>query len=256
MSLPELVFGLIGAIGTNLEGVQETLEESLEAVGYKSVRIKISNLMRDLGDPWGMLPERSDPTYYDKAMTAGNRLRAKLKQNDVMAALAIARIRDIRETNQRKRAVNEHGTAYILSSLKRPEEVELLRLIYGSTFFAISAYAPRQERVDRLANQLAARQYKNQSKASRSAAESLILRDEGEPIQYGQDVRKTYPLANFFVRSSSIANLKSAVGRFVDLVFGNMWHTPSRDEQGMMFATIAGLFAIGFACSSGWSGTH
>ena len=48
MPSPELVFGLIGAIGTNLEGVQSTLEESLNAVGYRVLPIKVSTLMREL----------------------------------------------------------------------------------------------------------------------------------------------------------------------------------------------------------------
>ncbi len=241
MDFPELVFGLIGSIGTNLEIVQENLEESLKSVGYKILRIKLSDLMRDLSKPWGAIPDRSAPDYYDKAMTAGNRLRKKLKQNDAMAKLAIARIRDLRETSEKKVNGPREKRAYILSSLKRPEEIETLRLIYGSTFFAISAYAPRKERVDRLSKQLAMRQHQNRSNSSRGAAERLILRDESEQDPFGQDVRKTYPLADFFVRSSSISDLKRSVNRFVELVFGNMWHTPSRDEQGMMFATISGL---------------
>lgn len=238
-SCPELVFGLIGAIGTNLEGVQEALGESLKGLGYKIEKIKLSDLMRDLDGRWGALPDKADPTYYDKAMTAGNNLRRKLKKGDALAGLAIARIRDIRDRSGKE--IDDKGIAFILSSLKRPEEVELLRRVYGATFLAISAYTPRKERVDRLSKQLASRQYRNQSNASRSDAERLILRDESEPTQYGQDVRKTYPLGDFFVRTSSLAEMKHSVGRFVELTFGNMWHTPSRDEQGMMFATIAGL---------------
>ena len=101
-------------------------------------------------DPWGKLPERADPKYYDKAMTAGNKLREQLGQNNALAGLAIARIRDVRELERKKLSKNQSEVtkpvAYVLSSLKRPEEVELLRLIYGPTFFAIAAYSPRVEK--------------------------------------------------------------------------------------------------------------
>jgi cytidine deaminase len=105
----------------------------------------------------------------------------------------------------------------------------------------ISAYAPRSARVDRLASQLAYRQHKNRSNALRSAAEKLIVRDENEPISYGQDVRKTYPLADFFINTHSNSEIKDCIQRFVELIFGNQWPTPSRDEQGMMFAYVAAL---------------
>ncbi len=241
MERPDLVFGLIGAIGTDLEAVSGMLEESLNTVGYDVTSIKMIDLILALGGRWGTLPQRSDPTYYDRAMNAGNRLRKKLQLNDALARLAVARIRDIQDVAKRKRDRNTRPQAFILSSLKRLEEVELLRLTYGSTFFAISAYSPRKARVDRLAKQLAMRQHRNQSNALRDSAERLILRDESEQIPFGQDVRKTYPAADFFVRSSPLSSLKLHVSRFIELVFGNMWHTPSIDEQGMMFAFVSGL---------------
>ncbi len=237
---PELVFGLVGAIGCNLEAVQDALEESLIAVGYSVFPVKISDLMRALDAPLGSLPDRSHPKYYEKAMNAGNAFCAKLDESDALAKLAVAHIRDLREAELRKKEPIRRR-AYVLSSLKRPDEIKLLRRVYGASFFAISAYAPRASRVDRLAGQLATRQHKNQSNALRSMAEELILRDESEAISFGQDVRKTYPLSDFFVRTSSNAILKSSVNRFVELVFGNMWHTPSKDEQGMMLAYVASL---------------
>lgn len=139
---PELIFGLVGAIGTNLELVAENLAESLQAAGYHAAPpIRLSALIRALNSPWSDLPNRDDPDYYDKAMDAGNDLREKLQRNDAVAALAIANISDLRKEEEAKGLRMKR--AYILHSLKRPEEIKLLREVYGSTFFVISAYAPR-----------------------------------------------------------------------------------------------------------------
>jgi deoxycytidylate deaminase len=237
---PELIFGLVGAIGTNLELVAESLAESLLAAGYQAAPIRLSALIRALNSPWSDLPDRDDPNYYDKAMDAGNNLREKLHRNDAVAALAIANISDLRKEQAAAKSF-PLKRAYILHSLKRPEEIKLLREVYGSTCFVISAYAPRSSRVDRLASQLAERQHKNQSNAMRSLAEKLILRDESERLAHGQDVRKTYPLADLFLKTTSSVDLQKAISRFVAIIFGNIWKTPTRDEQGMMLASIASL---------------
>jgi cytidine deaminase len=233
---PELVFGLVGAIGTELEMVQRAMQTSLSNVGYDVVEVKISDLMRE----WTDMPERNDPDYYDKAMTAGNLIRENLKRPDAMAGLAIGFIQKFRELRLSEPIPNEKR-AYVITSLKRAEELALLRSVYGASFFVISAYAPRGNRLERLASLLADRSYQNLTGDHRAKAESLIKRDEKEPDDYGQDVRKTYPLGDLFVNTSSVRRCEEEVWRFVSLIFGHQWYTPSRDEQGMAFAFMASL---------------
>jgi hypothetical protein len=43
----------------------------------------------------------------------------------------------------------------VVDSLKTPEEVDLLRTIYGDRFLAIAAYTPLETRRSRLANLIA-----------------------------------------------------------------------------------------------------
>jgi deoxycytidylate deaminase len=235
---PELVFGLVGAIGADLRQVEEALGDSLSSVGYLTVKIKLSDLMRELNAPWSEFPQRTDPDYYEKAMDAGNRLRETLKDPGVLSRLAIASIR-----RRRDKAGREEGrkVAYILDSLKRAEEIDCLRSIYGTSVFIISAYSPRASRVSRLATMLAERQHDNQSVAYRGKAEQLIGRDESEKSPFGQGVRKAYPLADLFVKTSPVASLRGSINRFIDALFGDVWKTPTRDEEGMAFANLASL---------------
>ena len=44
---PELVFGLVGALGADLELVEKLLKDELEAVGYTTNTIKLSTLLHE-----------------------------------------------------------------------------------------------------------------------------------------------------------------------------------------------------------------
>lgn len=237
-SFPQLIFGLIGAIGTDLNQVQDELMKSLRAVGYVPVPIKLSDLMRELNSPWSEIPSREDPEYYEKAMDAGNRLREELEDCAAMANLAIASMRRRRDKAGKDAPPR---VAYILNSLKRQEEISQLRKVYGASVFIVAAYSPRESRVTRLAKRLAEQQHDNQSVTHRPKAETLILRDENEKGDFGQGVRKAYPLADLFVRTSSNAELEESIDRFVQLLFGNFWKTPTRDEEGMALAYLASV---------------
>jgi cytidine deaminase len=95
--------------------------------------------------------------------------------------------------------------------------------------------------VDRLASQLAEKEFHNRIAAHRAHAEALIMRDEDESGEFGQDVRETFPLGDLFVDTSRVTDCTEAIERFIRLVFGDPWRTPSRDEQGMAFAQLASL---------------
>jgi cytidine deaminase len=77
----------------------------------------------------------------------------------------------------------------------------------------------------------------------RSKAESLVNRDEEESDdKYGQRLRKTYPLGDLFIDTTTSRDaVKKMLERFVDLIFGHVWTSPSVDEQGMALAYMARL---------------
>ena len=238
----ELVFGLIGAIGTDLEMVQEALMRKLKSVGYDAVVIRMSDLLRDTleADRDSTFPVRSDADYYDRAMTAGNDFRTRLDRADAMAGLAIASI-SVRRKKDQIAGAQGSKRAFILHSLKRSEEIRLIRSVYGPAAFFISAYAPRGVRVSRLAMLLAQKKFHNRSDEFRPQAEGLVQRDANEPGDLGQDVRKAYPLGDLFVNCSDVTQCEQAVERFVALIFGDPWRSPTREEQGMAFAFLASV---------------
>lgn len=152
---PELVIGLVGAVGCDLPLIADTFATALREVNYDAVSIRLSHLLHDL-EPYARIAGVHDQEQYISGhMDAGNELR-KNTTSDVMARLGVVRIRVARQRNGEDDENQPHPrSAYILNSLKRPEEVTKLREIYGGAFFLVSAYASRERRRDALAARIA-----------------------------------------------------------------------------------------------------
>jgi cytidine deaminase len=52
---PELILGLVGAVGTDLAFVVSALEESLREVDYEAREVRLSDLLREF-PRWASLP--------------------------------------------------------------------------------------------------------------------------------------------------------------------------------------------------------
>ncbi len=241
---PELVIGLAGAIGTNLEWVTSALEESLSQVRYETRLIRLSQLMHEIPKaPWSSLAQlRYEDERCHQHMNSGNLLRETLGRGDALAVLSIGAIREERQRVHGDNNRRLSRTAYILRSLKHPDEVTALRRIYGQSFILVSAYSRRDQRVEDLSTRIADSYHVFQSITYRDKAEALIQRDEKETdTRYGQSLRDTFPLADVFVDTANQEALKASVRRYVELLFGHPFHTPTRDECGMMHAQTAAL---------------
>lgn len=238
---PELVIGLVGAVGCDLPGVGESFVTALRNVGYQAEPvIRLSHLLHLL-ETWAPLAKVHDQEkYIDGHMDAGNNLRAKTS-NDIVALLGVAKIRVLRQNGDRSEDEPRPRTAYILNSLKRPEEVMALREIYGGAFLLVSAYASRERRRDALAARIA----KSKNLEMRECiwiAERLMERDEIESrVHTGQDVRDTFPLADVFLNADDKPSIEASVKRTVAILFGHPFETPTLDELGMQYAYNAAL---------------
>jgi len=233
---PEVVIGLVGPVGIDLDPIIDVLIRRLEAVEYRAVPVRLSaQIEKFFGVDHSDLPEDE---RIEKLMDAGTRLRENSERGEAVALLAIAEIRRIR---QQELSGSVEGNAYILRSLKHPDEVETLRAVYGKGFFLISAYAPRDARVSAMAEKVMRSQHGNPNH-SREKAEAIVERDEQEENKdLGQDVKDAFPLADLFIDARDKKSFEPEIRRFVELVFGNLFHTPTKDEHGMYHARSAAL---------------
>lgn len=241
--VPELVIGIVAPIGTDVTKLKEALHRSLSHMSYACEEIKLSEGLRTIGNPaWQSLPETPIDKRYHAYMTAGNDFRAALQSGNAMALLAVGRIRGFRQTKTGTPNQPLTKQAFILSSLKHPDEVAVLRRMYGSAFVLIAATAPRENRVQYLSRRIANSHHKTRGDGYRSNAEELMNRDEDEALQsYGQKVQDTFPMADVFFDVRDNDHVCKSVDRFVQLLFGHPYHTPTRDEYGMFHAQAAAL---------------
>jgi cytidine deaminase len=180
--------------------------------------------------------------YIDRHQWAGDDFRQKTKHGDALAVLGIGEIRSARlkENGDPEKVIPR--CAYIIRSLKTTEEVDTLRDVYGNAFILIGSSAPYDVRKKYLASKIAASRFDFRHEQHFAKAEQLIQKDQEEVgKRHGQNLRHTFQHADFFVDASDPNKLREAVDRIMDLVFGNTFHTPTRDEYGMFHARAAAL---------------
>ena len=241
---PELVIGLVGAIGTDLAAVSESLQRHLNGVGYSSSEIRVSALLHDIEQYAELGAIQDKEEYYDRHMTAGNALCQQLERSDAMALLAVLQLRTYRE--ERNEADGSEAAeplrrhAFIINSLKRKDEITALRRVYGDGFILLGAYAARDRRLETLTGRIARSQNKEANEC-RHIAERLIARDEAERTTFGQDVSHTFFRADAFIDATERSHVDDAIRRFIEVLYGHPFATPTRDELGMQHAFSAAL---------------
>lgn len=239
---PELVFGLIGPIGTDLEAVCTVLEQSISVAGYRTSVVRVSKQIESIFNQ--SFDNITEDKRISKLMDLGNKLRVDGEDAAAAAIISIMKIMEIRENLPPEDHIdgNPKGNAYILRSIKNPQEIEQLRLVYGKGFIAISISAPREERQYAISQRIAKSYLGSRPESSAEAlAKHLIDRDESEDNSHHQNVRDCFPLADFFVDASNKELMRKQIRRFLHLTFGHRFHTPSIDEHGIFQASAAAL---------------
>ncbi|WP_161829636.1 anti-phage dCTP deaminase [Steroidobacter agaridevorans] len=249
LSGPELVFGLVGAVGSDLQAVTRTLTSELERVRYTVEEIHVSSLLHQL-EPYVRLGNGGFESEFQRIreyMKAGTELRNRTNAGEVMALLAISAINRRRRALQSSRSQPDGAMrplqrmAFVIRSLKHPDEILVLRHVYGRAFNVISTYSPRQDRVEKLASTIAESRGETYVDGFRAQAEHLIEIDEQEQSKLGQSVRESFPRGDFFVDASSRERMQDSLARYVRLLFGHPFETPTRDEFAMFHAYAAAL---------------
>ncbi|MCB1098468.1 MAG: cytidine deaminase [Verrucomicrobiae bacterium] len=218
---PELVFGMVSAVGTRSNRLTELLKERLSRSGYKTQEIRVSSLLAKVGDNFSEEYER-----IVELMKRGDSLREKSKNNAILAEGVAAEISRIRNN------IAGDKKAYLINSLKRPEEVEFLRTIYGEGFFLIGLHCDEKRRLKNL---------ESKGILQRQAVELTEI-DEDENADFGQRTRDAYHRSDFFVNIGAHEDMIThALNRFIDLVFGHPHKNPTFDEFAMFMAFAASI---------------
>ena len=84
----ELVFGIVGAVGSKLGAVQNALVAALKEADYSPYPVHLVELLHEI-DKWEEIPESPEDLRLEKHMDAGDDFRALIKSDDALAVLGL-----------------------------------------------------------------------------------------------------------------------------------------------------------------------
>lgn len=222
----ELVIALVGAVGTDLDKIDDILKNKLETFyNYKFQQIRIS---RDIIQKKYLVDDTNSFTRINTLIDGGNYLRKISGDNSILSLGAANMINSLRGG-----AKKPDKNAYIIHSLKHPEEIQRLREIYTTGVYVISVYSDTQRRASFL---------RDKKKIQPTEYEKLMIRDEDESEKHGQHTRDTFHMADFFVDlGADNDKLENDLWRILEIIFGSPYKTPTFDEFAMFMAFSSSL---------------
>lgn len=228
----ELVVGLVTPVGTNTEALASSVRASLSRWAYTSHVIKVSALMPPAPVPMG----EPEDDRIRRLIAAGNLLCASEKDPAALARRVVGSIRRARVAQHRAEGATDNPAvlggrpvrrrAYVVHSLKRVAEVMFLRELYGPQFVLLASQGTPAERERNLTDRALSVTGEDEAEA---VARELMALDAVDEDPFGQQVNKTYPLADFFLRVSDST-------RAIALLFGDPTVAPDPGEYAMFVA--------------------
>lgn len=202
----EVVFGVVGHVGSGTSEIARALEALLEGgtlpggsfdTEIIKARDRIADWARETGLDTPDTPD-DDLTTVENLQDLGDEMR---KASSDYAAVAKALVLQIRKTRAKKIGLENPGAdpvppdgarrAYILDSIRHPAEVQLLRHIYRNAFALVGVVCEEKKRLARLV--------KKYTNAGETNAKIFMERDAKASEPHGQRVSDAFHLSDFFV---------------------------------------------------------
>jgi deoxycytidylate deaminase len=238
----EIFIGLVGPVGVNLHSVQDSIASALKKLDYTCVEIKLSDWISEHCD----VDSSNDYLKLKGLMEEGSNCRRLSESGEFLALYGVKRVWQFREAEMGLYEDSnipriKPSTCYFFNQLKHPDEVRILRWLYGASFYLVGVYAPLSLRTKNLSQRINKTSELTVQECDEKAVELIDLDySESSADDYGQSIQKTFPLSDVFFNENS-RRLKESVERFVELMFSNPFHTPTKDEQGISLARTAAL---------------
>ncbi|MBJ6725403.1 anti-phage dCTP deaminase [Geomesophilobacter sediminis] len=245
----EQIVALCGAVGSGTTDIAKKISDCFSRYSYEVKSVKASDLLieaiatlEDTGQvekgkfkykDWGSEEER-----IKCLQDIGDWLRLKYG-SDAAAQLFIKKVSAFRQKDITEKEVaagqlrrESKPLVWILDSLKHPEEVKLLRLVYDKMFSLFGVLCTFDVRKNIMVDVHG---------MTPEHAEQVLKRDESEDISHGQKLIKTLQYGDFFIRNSPFTTQRvvDSIERYVKLLLGDHSVTPTHGEYAMYLAQSA-----------------
>lgn len=228
----ELILGIISTVGLDTAEILGCIRDGLEQFKYSAVEIKVSSSI--LGQFEKETP--SFPNEFDRIshyMDLGNKVRKETKDASILMKGVVAYIYEKFIFQDDEKGSPKSRTAYIINSIKHPEEVNFLRQVYGDGFHLIGISDNYENRMKYL---------EKRKHLPKEKAENLLSRDYDEDQADGQHTQDAYQKADYFINmADGKAKNQESIFRLLDLLFGAPFITPTFSEYAMFRAYVASL---------------
>lgn len=226
----ELVLGIIATVGTDTKGVIKDITDQLAFFKYKVEEIVVSKqiISQFESDPPLFTSEYDRISHY---MNLGNEIRATSDDMSILARGVARQIYLTRIPDENEKPQPKKRCAYIVNSLKNPDEVDFMRQTYGDAFHLIGVTSDYERRLKYLMERKG---------ISKPDAQALLARDED--IAQGQHTRDAFQHADYFINvTENTDHTYNSVARLIDLLFGSPFISPGFDEYAMFMAYATSL---------------
>lgn len=225
----ELVIGIITTVGTNIKQVKENIYDRLRYYKYDYMDIKVSkDVISEFSEIKSFNNEYERISFY---MDQGNKIRKETNDASILMKGAISKI--LIERDDPNYPAPRKRIAYIIDSIKHPEEVNFLRNTYGNGFHLIGITSTSNRRKTYLMEE------KNLTEVETN---KILNRDANESEKYGQHTEDAFQNADYFINiTENTDEIKTNIYRLIDLLFGDPFITPTFSEYAMFMAYASSL---------------
>lgn len=229
----EIIIGLVGGIGVDFENVICCFKRELKKQGYVFEDIVLSDFVK-AAYPLREKDQKSELGRIRYLMNKGTALRKKYCK-PILSLLAVAKIFQLRKQHAGN---GDLKIAYFVKSFKRPEEVKLMRRIYGRNFILVSVHSSDEFREKNIFQKEISKNKKQNRNEIKKELKELVKKDFEETLivdkRFGQNLSCTFPNAHIFLNTDG--KLSQSIERFIDILFNHPFHTPTIDERNMFIA--------------------
>ena len=234
----EAFIGLVAPIGVDIDSVVRALEEALRTIGYKANPIRLTQAIDEH-------KLRYDTEYadefqrYEKYIAAGDKICQDAGRNDFFALYGIGLLNS-QFPERQKQLPSE--VVHIFRQLKRTEEIEALRSVFGTNLIVIACHARRSVRVAQLGRKiLSSTRGLSRSELDSKALQIIAIDENERDNEYGQRVVECFQHADFVIDCTNHTTLNDSAHRLVETFFGSDFVSPSVDEYCSYVAKSASL---------------